>query len=120
MVIVDAGRLRPASPAMPLIAAAQVVLVVLAPTLEAFSAAGDPSSAMQTLPACLVLVGQGRVDRAALGAATGLEVLAQLPRARSGRARKHLADELTRLAARLAGAFAAESPRTGALIAGSA
>jgi hypothetical protein len=79
--IVDVGRLRPLSPAMPLVDAADVVLVVMRPRLD------DVDTAVQRLPVLvdrpamvgLVLVGDEPYRRADIEAVLGVPVLAVVP-----------------------------------------
>jgi hypothetical protein len=80
-VLVDVGRLRPSSPAAPLAAAADIVLVVMRPRLE------DVDTAAQRLPGLvggagalgLVLVGDEPYRAAEVEAVLGVAVLAIVP-----------------------------------------
>jgi hypothetical protein len=79
--IVDVGRLRPLSPAAPLVEAADVVLVVMRPRLD------DVDTAVQRLPVLvdgpalvgLVLVGDEPYRRADVEAVLAVPVLAVMP-----------------------------------------
>ena len=81
--LVDVGRLRPASPAAPLVDAAAVVLVAMRPRLE------DVDAAVQRLPGlmadragraiAIVLVGDEPYRAADVEAVLGVAVLAVLP-----------------------------------------
>ena len=76
-VIIDAGRLRPGSPAAPLVAGADLTMVVVRPTLE------DVDAAVHRLPALaragLVVVGDRPYGPADVAAILGVELLGAVP-----------------------------------------
>lgn len=79
-VLVDAGRLRPGSPALPLVEAASLVLVVVRPRLEDLATAAQRLGGLNHLGNVgLVLVGDAPYSASDVAAALGVKVLAVLP-----------------------------------------
>lgn len=87
-VILDVGRLQGGSPALPLVAAAQVLLVAVRPWLDALDTLDAWRSYLSRLTwrgdVRLVVIGNGQFRGGAVGRNLGMPVLGQLPSDRRG------------------------------------
>ncbi|MFI6163089.1 hypothetical protein ACIA59_24445 [Micromonospora haikouensis] len=83
-VVVDAGRLYPASPAVDLLAAADAVVLVVVPTTEYLDHLDSRLTALRDVVSAdrvgLVLVGKGPYPAAEIEGRLGVPVWAELPR----------------------------------------
>ncbi len=99
--IVDAGRLRPASPSFPFVTAADVVLVMVSPALDALAGLRHRAPLLAELPVGVVLSSTSPYDPTEIAQETGFDVIATLPRSHDRRTRRQLADALDALARNL-------------------
>jgi hypothetical protein len=74
-VIVDVGRLRPGSPAAPLVGRADTLLVVVRPTVEEVGAVRHRAVALRDAGAALVLIGDRPYPAGEVAAAVDLPVI---------------------------------------------
>jgi hypothetical protein len=90
-VLADVGRVRPGSPALPLAEHADLIVVVMRPTLEDVVAVTHRSVLLHTLgPVVLLFNGSGPYGAGEISRATGISVIGSrcaVPRRRRARVR---------------------------------